>query len=408
MKHPPPCPQKRVAIVSQCFPHYKQAVLSELGKSPKHAFVCYGSKAARRDSGIKLCGSVENIEFVETRNYYMPIGKTPYAGFKKVVLWQSMILRLSIRRDIDAIIFEGDPHFITTWIGAMVARLGGKRVLFWTIGWLRDEQGFMDRVRRTYFRIPHGLLLYGNYARELAIARNFAPEKLYVVYNSLDYAKQQAIRSAVCDDSIQRTRAELFATPDAPILICCSRLQEHRKLDWLLEAVAILKDRGICCNVLLVGDGTARASLEQLASSLKLEVLFYGACYDESVLARLTMSSDITVAPGMVGLTAMQSLAYGTPVITHNDFDRQSPEFEALVPGESGAFFECGNSNDLARAIQEWIATDRSRESIRDACLMRIEQFYHPQVQCRIIEEALEGRPATPAPWNRDAYRAFS
>jgi len=32
-------------------------------------------------------------------------------------------------------------------------------------------------------------------------------------------------------------------------------------------------------------------------------------------------------------------MIYGTPVITHDDFDQRKPEFEAIQAGLTGAFF---------------------------------------------------------------------
>ena len=36
------------------------------------------------------------------------------------------------------------------------------------------------------------------------------------------------------------------------------------------------------------------------------------------------------VSPGNVGLTAIHSLTYGTPVLTHDNFNFQMPEAEAI------------------------------------------------------------------------------
>ena len=125
-----------------------------------------------------------------------------------------------------------------------------------------------------------------------------------------------------------------------------------------------------------------------------MSVKFYGACYEEETLARLIMASDVTVAPGMVGLTAMQSLAYGTPVITHGDFERQAPEWEAVVPGETGAVFECGDAESLANAIRAWLSKNPDREAVRKRCYDIIERYFNPRAQCEIIEQVIAGKPA--------------
>ncbi len=70
----------------------------------------------------------------------------------------------------------------------------------------------------------------------------------------------------------------------------------------------------------------------------KGRIWLYGACYDEEIIGELIFNAQLCVSPGNVGLTAMHSLVYGTPVITHNNFSNQSPEFEAIIDGKTGSF----------------------------------------------------------------------
>ena len=147
-------------------------------------------------------------------------------------------------------------------------------------------------------------------------------------------------------------------------------------------------------NLLLVGDGPERPVLEATSSDRNLSVRFLGPCYDEETLAGLFMAADVTVAPGNVGLTAIHSLGYGTPVITHNDWEHQGPEWEAIEPGSTGAFFQYGDSKDLTRAIREWIALEIPRGQIRAQCHRVIDRFYNPAFQRSVIDRAVSGLPA--------------
>ena len=67
--------------------------------------------------------------------------------------------------------------------------------------------------------------------------------------------------------------------------------------------------------------------------------IFYGATYDEKELSKLIYMSDLTVSPGNIGLTAIHSLSYGTPVCSHSNFNNQMPESEAIINFENGFFF---------------------------------------------------------------------
>lgn len=74
-----------------------------------------------------------------------------------------------------------------------------------------------------------------------------------------------------------------------PNLIFIGRLTTVKRIDLLLEALALLKNKGKMYNLTLVGDGVERAKLAEKVQKLNLEeqVWFYGACYDGKVNAEL-------------------------------------------------------------------------------------------------------------------------
>ena len=87
-------------------------------------------------------------------------------------------------------------------------------------------------------------------------------------------------------------------------------------------------------------------------------------CFDEKINAELIYNADLCVAPGNIGLTAMHVLMFGCPAISHNNFKWQMPEFESIIPGHTGDFFEYDNVEDLARSISQWFTSKRlSRRS---------------------------------------------
>jgi hypothetical protein len=90
----------------------------------------------------------------------------------------------------------------------------------------------------------------------------------------------------------------------------------------------------------------------------------------------------------------MHALIYGTPVITHDDFDQQKPEFEAIQAGITGAFFRRGDAGDLAGAIRTWLSMHGDRRAVATRCRERVLQYYTPDNQREIIDSAVDGVPA--------------
>ena len=139
-----------------------------------------------------------------------------------------------------------------------------------------------------------------------------------------------------------------------------------------------------------IGDGETMKDLKSLCENLDLcdRVWFYGACYDEKTLGELIYNADLCVSPGNIGLTAMHTMVFGTPAITHDDFSHQMPEFEAIHDGETGSFFHYGNIESLADCITRWFSLNGDRrESVRNACMKEIDNYWTPNYQIKVLLE---------------------
>lgn len=304
--------------------------------------------------------------------------------------WQKGAVSLAWNKDYETYFLLGDPHCLSNWILAAYIRLfyGKKKHLYyWTHGWYGKEKRLTRIVKKFYFKMADGIFLYGEYARGLMTKMGFDASKLFVIHNSLDYDKQKAIRGTIAENGIYKNH---FGN-DNPTLIFIGRLTKVKKLEMLIEAVAKLNESDRPVNVILVGDGTEFEKLQFLSKKLAVEsqCWFYGACYDENKNAELIYNADLCVAPGNVGLTAMHSMAFGTPVISHDDFRWQMPEFEAIKPRLTGNFFKKDDLNSLVMAIENWISNHPDREAVRKSCYNEIDNYWTPEYQMSILEKYL-------------------
>ena len=146
--------------------------------------------------------------------------------------------------------------------------------------------------------------------------------------------------------------------------------------------------------MILIGDGQEKPMLEALAKEHDVNVHFEGSCYDERRIAELTMASNLTVSPGPVGLTVIQSFAFGVPVVSNDDLGTQGPECEAITPGTTGDLFQNFNVEDLAKQIKKWTSTILIPTSTREKCIEIIDSFYNPVYQTTVFDDAVVGKPA--------------
>lgn len=384
---------RRVCLAYPFFPHYRGPVLEELLKRGRHRYTLVADRSSAEPS-IKAWEVAPGTDWVEA-----PVWR---AGRRQGVYVQPGLVSAGFSSKYDVLVIHSGVWWPTTWLCALAGRLTGKRVLSWGHGWTRPERGVRGWVRRVYYRLFHAHMTYGHYAKVLFMQTGCEPEAVQVIYNSLDYAEQKLQRERTTEAELSALRGRAMGGAAAlPVVACVTRLIPVRRLDLLIEAAAVLKSQGRPVALLLVGDGPERSALEALAEVRGVSCVFYGACYDEAVLSRLVMMSRCVVAPGKVGLTAMTALAYGVPVVTHGDEERQMPEWEAVIPGKTGSLFKEGDAADLARAVGEWTHGEPDTAVAR-ACVEIIERFWNAPMQRRCIERCIDGKPADDLFWMKE------
>lgn len=385
----------KVAIVYPFFAHYREPVLRELLDHGAHDYYLLAD-SIDRFSGIPV------IDF-SNQPRFIPTPTRRVLGF----MWQSGLLGAALKGRYDCYIFLGNAAWPATWLAALLARVTGRRVFFWTHGWIRRDRPPLRWLRAIFYRIGHGLLLYGHHARTIALEQGFTPESVHVIYNSLNFDRQQQLRERITPAQVAAKQAELFADPRRPIVIATARLTLEKRFDLLIEAARILSTRNIAVNVLIVGNGPQRTLLEQQAQAGDVTVNFVGSCYEEESLALLFSCAAVTVSPGNVGLTCMHSLGYGVPVLTHDDPCEQMPEWEAITAGLTGGFFSKGDASSLADALVPWLCPSRDSVTQREHCVRTVRDAYHPAVQRRLIDAAVAGVSATANTVNVSGVRSW-
>ncbi|MCI5907049.1 MAG: glycosyltransferase [Bacteroides thetaiotaomicron] len=305
--------------------------------------------------------------------------------------YQIGVPSLIFHKEYDAYIVLSDTRSVSTWLFSILAKFfPEKNVYFWSHGWYGKESGVEKVIKKILYRLPNGgTFLYGNYARELMIKEGFNPDKLFTIHNSLAYDQQLAVRKEMKQTSVFSDHFE----NRNPNLFFVGRLTPVKKLDQILQSMVISKQNGHEYNLTFIGGGEKTKELKQLTNDLGLQsnVWFYGPCYDEKELSNLIYNADLCVAPGNIGLTAMHSLVFGTPAITHNCYMWQMPEFEAIQEGKTGTFFEMDNINDLSAKIDAWFMTNgNKRDEIRLNCFKEIDEQWNPYFQIEVLKKQLQ------------------
>lgn len=375
--------KKKIAFVYHYFAHYRKPVFDAIINDISDEFdVAFFSDSSSNEPSLKVMSFDKNISYNRVQNRW--IGK---------FLWQSGLFSSLNKFKPDVVICLGQFNFLSTWVISIIYRFLGKKVFFWGHGLYGNEIGIKKIVRSLFNKLPHGHMLYGHRARNLMIESGISADKIKVIYNSLDYENHIKIRKDLNIDTNILVRKELF--PKCFELsqgFFVGRLTKVKRLDLILHALFLLKSNGTIINFIFIGDGPEKNNLKLLVKKygLSRNIKFLGACHDEFRVAELIYSSDFCLSPGNVGLTAIHSLTFGTPVITHNEFSLQMPEYEAISHNVNGSFYVNNDINSLTSEISKWTSLSfYDREEIRKKCFSSIDNIYTPKSQTKIITSFL-------------------
>jgi glycosyltransferase involved in cell wall biosynthesis len=377
---------KKVAIVYHYVAHYRKPIFDSLcrdgGDVEYYVLADQNPNIASLEvikPDFSLSNKAISEKWIKLTNQWLT----------KDILWQKGLIQLSLSRQFDGIIFLGNMYFLSTWISAILARLSGKKVYFWTHGFRDKEKGVKGFFRSLFYHLAHGLFLYGNRAKDILISKGFDEKKLHVIYNSLDYERQCLELKKITDSDRERKKSELGFLQEDKVLIATGRITKDKRFDLLVDALAVLNKDGHRYKLVIVGEGPEKESVLKKAKikGVESDIYFYGACYDEAELATLISLSNVSVVPGDIGLSAIHALTYGTPVVTHNNFSTHKPEFEAIRDNISGSFYEYGNMDDLAEKLRYWCG--RNRGESFESCRNIIAKFYNAPYQKSIINKTI-------------------
>jgi glycosyltransferase involved in cell wall biosynthesis len=316
--------------------------------------------------GIEVVGGILAHEF--TRRGHEVIVVTQTAGHGKFPFEVRRAARLGelpgLTRWSD-IVFHNNISLRTAWPLAWIKRP-------WVVAhhtWIARANGRLAPVDKLKLRAIRA-------ATNIAVSKPIAA-KLGV--------PARVIPNPYRDDLFHRTNTG----PRDRELIFLGRLVSDKGIDLLLEALAILKARGMTPRATLVGDGPEREALEAQARRLGVEATFAGVTQDAELVSLLN-GHQLLVVPSRweepFGIVALEGMACGcVPVVA-----RAGGLPDAV--GHAGVIFEKGNARDLADSIEHLLADEARLEALRQLApehLKRHRAAVIAQQYLEVLETAL-------------------
>ncbi len=203
------------------------------------------------------------------------------------------------------------------------------------------------------------------------------PDKIRTVHYGLD------LPTAATVDLRADLHGEFNLEP-GPVLICVARLVPQKGHIHLLRALALVREEVPAVRLVLLGDGTIRADLEQIVRDLGLQanVCFAGWRTDT---ARLLGGADIFVLPSLwegFGLVLLEAMAASLPIVA----SKVGAIPEIVADNESGLLVRPGAEEALARALIKLLASPAVRTWMGTHGRRRLEQEFSVSKMVQAIE----------------------
>lgn len=182
------------------------------------------------------------------------------------------------------------------------------------------------------------------------VARGFEAGEIEVIPNGVDLA---------------------FYRPDpgeprfpGPTLLYLGRLKRYKRVDLIIRALAILRDRGVAARLIVAGQGDHAGALEALVDELELSdrVEFPGYVSERQKRRyfRGAWVHLLTSPKEGWGITNLEAAACATPTIASD-----SPGLrDSVVDGETGFLVPHGDVEAIAARLEELLEDDRLRERL--------------------------------------------
>jgi phosphatidylinositol alpha-1,6-mannosyltransferase len=183
---------------------------------------------------------------------------------------------------------------------------------------------------------------------------------------------------------------------DHPTFLTIARLEDRYKgHDVLVRALPLVRAKVPGAQWVVIGDGSLRLSLEQLARSYGVaeSISFLGAASDErrdawlrraNLLAMPSRLAPNGVAGEGFGIVYLEAGAYGKPVVAGN----VAGALDAVVDGETGLLVDPEDPVAVADAISKLLLDRELARRLGDAGSRRAQSLAWPLI-CQRIEAML-------------------
>ena len=236
--------------------------------------------------------------------------------------------------------------------------------------------------RRNLWKRASAFLCVSEYVRGHALRAGFPADKTHVHFNGLD-----------CEFFAPKMRAR---EKDSNLVLYVGRLIPYKGCDYLIRAMQLVERDRPGSRLVVIGDGSSRRGLQELAQSLQINCTFLGELNPAGVRswlekARVFCAPSVTTRDGhseAFGVVFLEAQAMGVPVVSF----RHGGIPETMREGVTGLLAEERDVKGLADRVLRYLDDDKFWSLSRKAAMRWVRSNFDNSVQTAKLEEFTAGR----------------
>lgn len=352
-----------VAVLQTIVPDYRVALFEELRlRTGASITIAAGQDYFTRISTAESATAV--IDLPLKNRYFLD----------KRLAYQSGVGRLFGK---DVLIAEFNPRILSTWLLLLARRLTRRRTFLWGHDESRQQSALGGHLRSLMTCSASGVITY----TETGAARL--------------RSQHPRIRVIAAPNALYRQgdMRPVAASLEAIDFACIGRFIAEKRQALVLDAfLQALPDLPPSTKLHFIGSGPTVEAVREAATGHTDRVLFHGHMSDAVGVARVLSRCAFSVSGGYIGLSAVQSIGFGVPIIYPDD-EPHAPEFECLTPANSVPY-HARNAAHLSKVLIDahalrWGFQSRAAE-ISAGCA----QTYSIEATASALGRVLEGDSA--------------
>lgn len=339
---------KKILIIYKSLPQYRLEFFNGLKQELEHKGIeltlVYG-----KNSSSKKKDEVDLSWGIYRENKVFVFGSSQ-------LIWQPV---WDLVKGKDLVIVEQANSLLINYPLMVLRNFGNLKFAFWGHGSNLQEnsQSLKNRFKYLYLKQCDWWFAYTEGVKRFLESKGVESKRITTVNNAIDTRELMQAYGNISEDDVAALKRSMNIESEH-IGIYCGALYSEKRIDFLIDAAILIRERIDDFHLIVVGAGEDGYIVE--AASKQFQWLHYVGPKFGNDRVKYFKMAHLFLLPGAVGLAVLDAFAMQTPMITVEN-GKHGPEIEYLVSGVNGIV----TKNDLESYVSDTVKCFLNPEMIQ-------------------------------------------